>query len=288
MYTNEYSILMRYEIPSTIAEALQIRAGAEWQIIAGGTDVYPSNVGVPPLADVLDISRITDLRGITQTESAWRIGALTTWTELLDAQLPAAFDALKLAASEVGSVQIQNVATIVGNLCNASPAADGVPPLLILDARVELSAVTGSRELPLAEFLRGNRRTAMRPDEIMTAIVIPRDAELTRSHFLKLGSRKYLVISIAMVAAQLRVDNGRIRDPRIAVGACSVVARRLTELERALDGAAVDTDLAAVITSARLSELAPIDDIRSSATYRRGAAATLVRRSVEQCLRPRP
>lgn len=275
---------MQYEIPSTLAEALAIRATDEWQIIAGGTDVYPANVGAPPLSKMLDISRIGDLCGIEQSANAWRIGALTTWTQLLETELPAAFNALKLAAREVGSVQIQNVATIAGNLCNASPAADGVPPLLILDARVELSAATGSRELPLTEFLLGNRHTAMRADEMMTAIVIPRDTDPAPTHFLKLGSRKYLVISIAMAAAQLAVDNGRISDPRIAVGACSAVAQRLSELERALTGLPADTDLGAVITDDRLSGLSPIDDIRAGGDYRRDAAVTLVQRLVQHCL----
>lgn len=276
---------MRYEIPSTIAEALTIRAAGECEVIAGGTDVYPAKVGMSSAADVLDISGIEALDGITRTADVWRIGALTTWTNLLNADLPPAFDALKLAAREVGSVQIQNVATIAGNLCNASPAADGVPPLLALEARVELSATSGLRELGLAEFLHGNRRTAMRSDELMTAILIPRDRDTMQSHFIKLGSREYLVISIAMVAAQLTIENGCIRGPRIAVGACSAVAQRLVKLEHALDGISVDADLAAIVTPNSLTELTPIDDIRASADYRREAAAALVRRAIEHCVR---
>jgi len=288
MYTNDYIrpyyANMRYELPTRLSDALDLRKSGAWQIIAGGTDVYPGNVGAPPLQDVLDISRIDDLRGITETAQSWRIGALTTWTQLLDTTLPTALDALKLAAREVGSVQIQNAATIAGNLCNASPAADGVPPLLILDARVELSTATGSRELPLAEFLLGNRQTALRADELMTAIVIPRDRESAPSRFLKLGSRKYLIISIAMVAAQLRVDGGQIREPRIAVGSCSAVAQRLHELERGLDGLAIDVDLGRELSAERMPELAPISDIRAGADFRLDAAAILVRRAVEQCL----
>ena len=275
---------MPYEMPASLTEALDIRGNVGWQIVAGGTDVYPANVDAPPLAKVLDISRIAELKGIQQTADAWRIGALTTWAQLLKAKLPVAFDALKLAAREVGSVQIQNAATMAGNLCNASPAADGIPPLLILNARVELRSAAETRELALTDFILGNRRTAMRADELMTAIVIPRDAESSPSYFVKLGSRKYLVISIAMVAAQLRVEKACISHARVAVGACSVVAQRVGALERALIGLPVDADIGAVLRNERLAELRPIDDIRASAAYRRDVAKTLVRRSIEHCL----
>ena len=276
---------MQYELPSTLNEALNLRASGDWQIIAGGTDVYPASVGVPVRSNLLDISHVQELGGIYASESMWRIGALATWTQLLQAELPAAFTALKLAARELGSIQIQNVASIAGNLCNASPAADGVPALLILDARVELCSAQGKRELSLADFLLGNRRTALRADEIMTAILIPRENENAPTQFSKLGARKYLVISIAMVAAQIVVDDNRnIAGARIAVGSCSVVARRLQTLERALIGVATKPELGIPIEPDHLPELDPIDDVRGSAVYRLQAATILVRRAIETCV----
>jgi CO/xanthine dehydrogenase FAD-binding subunit len=214
-----------------------------------------------------------------------RIGARTTWSDLARADLPPCFDALKAAAREVGSVQIQNTATIAGNLCNASPAADGVPPLLALDAEVELASTGGVRRLPLKDFLTGYRSTARRPDEIVTAVLVPRILEQGRSVFLKLGARRYLVISIAMVAVVLAGDGeGRVSEARVAVGACSAVAQRLPALEQALIGAKTEPGIGERAGHEHLEPLSPIDDVRATAAYRRDTALTLVRRALEACV----
>jgi CO/xanthine dehydrogenase FAD-binding subunit len=247
-------------------------------VLAGGTDFYPARVGRAIDEDVLDITAIASLRGIRAGAEGWRLGATTTWSELLDAELPPLFDGLKQAAREVGGRQIQNAGTLAGNLCNASPAADGVPPLLALDAEVELAGSARARRLPLASFITGNRRTALEPGELMVAIHIAKPAHEARSAFLKLGARRYLVISIAMAAATLEIDGGRIATARIAVGACSAVAQRLPRLEAALLGAPVDQRLGNLVDIEHLAPLTPIDDMRGSATYRRDAVVTLLRR----------
>ena len=186
-----------------------------------------------------------------------------------------------LAGREVGGAQIQNRGTLVGNICNASPAADGVPALLALDAAVELWNAAGSRILPLGEFLLGNRRTARRADEIVTAILIPKRSPAARSTFRKLGARRYLVISIAMVAVLIDSDAvGRITHARVAVGACSEVAQRLPELEAEIVGHAADAPLDELVIDGMLSGLSPIEDVRGSADYRRQAALVLVRRAL--------
>jgi CO/xanthine dehydrogenase FAD-binding subunit len=271
-----------------LEDALSAAAGS-WRgrggvrIIAGGTDVYPAEAArtawmQPAGWGLLDISAISDLRGVAPTGEGWRIGALATWTDLIEAPLPPAFDALKAAARQVGGMQIQNRGTIGGNLCNASPAADGAPPLLALDAAVELQSERGLRRLPLAQFIKGNRETALARDELLTAVIVPQPHPDERSAFLKLGARSYLVISIASVAANIRLDgDGRIAAARIAVGACSAAPLRLHRLERALAGHAPDD---APATLAPDDGLSPIDDIRASAAYRRAAAETLVRRAV--------
>jgi CO/xanthine dehydrogenase FAD-binding subunit len=198
--------------------------------------------------------------------------------------LPRGFDGLKAAAREVGSVQIQNAATVAGNLCNASPAADGVAALLALDAEVTLSSRNNSRALPLSDFILGNRKTARRPEELLTSIRVPRRVENALSAFLKLGARRYLVISIVMVAANLVVDSaGDIREALICVGSCSAAALRLAELERALIGRPALPGLRQIVKAAYLSKLSPIDDIRASAEYRRDAALTLVGRALDAC-----
>ena len=269
-----------YLRPTTLRDACAALAGRRLTLLAGGTDHY---AGAPrPDGDILDLTAVAALRGIRRERGSWRIGATTTWSEVLDARLPPAFDALKQAAREVGGLQIQNAGTVAGNLCNASPAADGVPPLLALDASVELCSTRGERTMRLRDFLRGARRTALAPDEIVCAIRIPSPAPGTRGRFLKLGARRYLVISIAMVAVVLEVRGPRIAGARIAVGACSAVAQRLEALEDSLVGVAPDGTLGERARPEHLAALQPIDDVRASAEYRREAALALVRRALNE------
>jgi CO/xanthine dehydrogenase FAD-binding subunit len=252
--------------------------------VAGGTDVFPAQVDRAPPATVIDLSRVADLKGIRVAADHVRIAGGVTWSELIAADLPPAFDGLKAAAREIGSVQIQNRGTLAGNLCNASPAADGVPPLLALDAAVELTSSDGNRRLDLAAFILGNRRTALRPGEILSAILVPNAAwSDARSAFLKLGARRYLVISIVMVAATIaRRSDGSVRAARVAVCSASAVARRLTTLEDRLAGTrAATARLSSLIAADDLAALAPIDDVRGSAAYRLEAARELVGRAVD-------
>jgi CO/xanthine dehydrogenase FAD-binding subunit len=272
--------VIRYAKPTTVDEALALLGEGPWRILAGGTDFYPAQGSKPFRENVLDINGLAALRGITEAESHWRIGARTTWTDLVRHPLPAAFDALKQAAREVGSVQIQNVASMAGNLCNASPAADGVPPLLILDAEVELRSAQTSRTLPLEEFILGNRRTQLQAGEMVTAIRVPKNAACGTSAFVKLGARRYLVISIAMTAARLVVEDGIVSNAAIAVGSCSAVARRLSGVEAALRGLPANTSLADAVLTAPMDELSPIGDVRGSAEYRLDAAREIVARAV--------
>ena len=280
-----------YLRPTDLDEALGALAGGgpggqPWVVLAGATDHYPARVGRLPEEDVLDITAVGRLRGIERVDNGWWIGALTTWTDLVEAPLPPLFDGLKAAALAVGGQQIQARATIAGNVCNASPAADGVPNLMALDAVVELSSVSGPRGVSMTEFITGNRRTARAADELVTGIVIqdPLEDAQVRSTFEKLGSRAYLVISIAMVAAVAELDGaGRIARARVAVGACSEVAQRLPLLERELAGrpaleAAEALD--ELVRPEHLEHLQPIDDVRGTAAYRREAALELVRRAL--------
>jgi N-methylhydantoinase B len=272
--------MIAYHRPSTLAEALAIRAAGDVAVIAGGTDIYPAHTarrawGDPTHRPVLDITAIPGLDRIEEDADGWRIGPLVTWSALRRATLPPLFDGLRAAAGEVGGAQVQNRGTIVGNLCTASPAGDGIPNLLALDAAVELAAPAGGRAVPLRDFLTGYRATALRRDEIVTALRVPRLRD-ARSGFAKLGARRYLVISIVMGAAVLAVEDGRITEARVALGACSAVAQRLPALEAALRGVALP-QAAEVPEAAHLAALLPIDDIRASAAYRREAALTLTR-----------
>jgi CO/xanthine dehydrogenase FAD-binding subunit len=263
-----------------LGDALALLAETPVTLAAGCTDLFPATEMQQLPGAVLDLTAIADLRGITATSEGWRIGATTTWSDVIAADLPPAFDMLKQAAGEVGSVQIQNAGTIAGNLCNASPAADGVPPLLALDAIVELASLSGRRHVPLAMFLTGVRRTVLQPGEIVSAIVVPKQAGQGRSGFAKLGARKYLVISIAMVAVRLIADQGKVLEIALSVGSCSAVAMRLTALETRLTGQPI-AGLAAHIDEPSLADvLSPISDMRGDAAYRITAATELLRRTV--------
>ncbi|PZF77796.1 xanthine dehydrogenase family protein subunit M [Aestuariivirga litoralis] len=264
-----------YARPRTIEEATRAMAAEGALAVCGGTDVYPAHVGRPLSRPLVDLSRIEGLRGIGDAGDVFRFGAATTWSDILRAPLPAAFDGLKAAAREVGSVQIQNRGTIAGNLCNASPAADGVPPLLSLDARVELAAQGGRRVLPLSAFITGYRRTALAPGEIVTAVLVPKPSPAARAGFVKLGARRYLVISILMAAAVVEKDaGGRILRAAVAVGAASPVAQRLPELEADLRGLAGTPS--ALVAPRHLLGLSPIDDVRATAAYRLEAALSAI------------
>jgi CO/xanthine dehydrogenase FAD-binding subunit len=271
-----------YVVPADVAAALEMR-GAGYTVLAGGTDLYPQHVGRPMPSRVVDIGGLTELRGIAETAEGFRIGALTRWADVAAAAFPRAFDGVRAAALEVGAAQVQNAGTIGGNLCNASPAADGVPVLLTLDAAVELTSAAGTRSLPLEAFLTGYRKTALGSDELLTAVVVPRLADRARSAFLKLGLRRYLVISVVMVSVVVVLDmDGAIADARVAVGACSPVARRLRSLESELVGRS-PTDVDEAAAAGHLEALDPIDDVRASADYRRAAASVLVRRAIARC-----
>ena len=274
-----------YLRPTSLGAALAALAERPWTMLAGGTDVYPAHVGRPMTDDVLDVTGLPSLRSIAVSGDFVRIPALATWTDVVRADLPAAFDGLKAAARSIGGVQIQNRGTLAGNLCNASPAADGLPNLMALDARVELASAAGRREVPVREFVVGNRRTIRRQDELVAAILVPSPAASARSTFLKLGSRAYLVISIASVAVVVSVPaDARVAAARIVVGACSEVPMRVERAEARLVGEPASASLAEAIEPGDLADLSPIDDMRGTAVYRRDTALTLVRRAVAEVL----
>ncbi len=278
----------------SLALALKQLANNPLPVIAGGTDFYPALQDGAAPAHAIDVTQLSELKGITLIGNEWRIGAAATWTELLQADLPPAFNAIKAAARDVGSVQIQNRATLVGNICEPSPAADGVPTLLALDASVELQHAGGTRRIALQNFITGVRTTQRKPDELVTAIYVPAPLNTERSAFTKLGARSYLVISIAMLAVHISTnEQGHINRCALAVGSCSPIAQRLFDLETALNGLAINTAteqqaVQALIQSYPFNELSPIDDVRGTADYRLTVVRAVLQRTllsvIQQCL----
>ncbi|MDJ0615106.1 MAG: xanthine dehydrogenase family protein subunit M [Rhizobiaceae bacterium] len=273
--------------PEQLEEAYDLLSSGNWKILSGGTDFYPSLGAKQPEFDVLDISRISSLRDIVKDDAGnWHIGALATWSDIINHDLPEAFKSLQLSAREVGSIQIQNRATVVGNICNASPAADGVPPLLTLGAVVKIGSAKNTREVPLEQFILGNRKVGLEPDELVTGLKIPANLANGKSTFLKLGARKYLVISISMIAARLVTGSDNIiTDAAISIGSCSAVAVRLRELEKALIGQNLGDDVAPLLTDEHFNMLTPLNDVRATHVYRMEACREITKRAIESISR---
>ena len=271
-----------YARPATLPEAARLLAAGGWRVLAGGTDLYPG--AAQTLAgQVLDLSGLPELSSI-ELDDGLRMGAAVTWSAIAATRFPPGLHALQQAARQIGGRQVQNAGTIGGNLCNASPAADGVPPLLAAGAEVELVSSQGKRRVRLQDFLLGPRRTALVSGEVLTAILIPKERLHGRSAFVKLGARSHMVISIAMVAARLVVAGGKVVKAAVAVGSCSPVAMRLPLVEAALQGVTVAEAIGRVRAEDVQAALSPIDDVRATAAYRREAAVELVRRAVAEAL----
>ena len=280
-----------YLRPTRLEAALAELARGPHTVVAGGTDIYPACVGTDAPSPLLDVSLLPETRGIDWNgdASALRIGASTTWSDLVRKPLPAFARCLVQAAREVGGIQIQNRGTLGGNLCNASSAADGIPPLLALDATVELASQRGRRLLPVNRFVLGNRATALATDELLTSIVLRPRSPNAVSTFLKLGHRRYLVISIVMVAVALDFDGQeRVSYCGVGVGACSPAACRLPALEAGLLGAPrgdLPVQAARLLNGEALAPLAPIDDVRATGDYRLDAARCLIERAIGELAR---
>ncbi|MBO9476938.1 FAD binding domain-containing protein [Shimia sp. R11_0] len=269
-----------YHRPDKLKDALHLLASAPVTLASGCTDLFAATEAAALEEQILDLTNIAPLKTIENCHGHWRFGAAVSWSSIVGAALPPAFDMLKAAARQVGGVQVQNAGTLGGNICNASPAADGVPPLLALDARVELQSVSGMRYVPLSAFITGPRQTTRRRDEIMTAILVDEGKAQGSSAFLKLGTRKHLVISIASVAVRLQLNGDRVAEAALAVGACSPVACRLDAVEAALSGVRGDAVEQHVTEADVRAALAPISDIRATSDYRLDSVPSLIRNAL--------
>ncbi|MEQ8344046.1 MAG: FAD binding domain-containing protein [Sneathiellaceae bacterium] len=274
-----------YFRPPTLAEALSLLAPARalpgLAVVAGGTDHYAARAGRPPAPAILDITGIPALGAVERSADGWRIGATARWSDIhLHPDLPPVFDALRAAAGSIGSVQIRNAGTVAGNICGAAATADGIPPLLAMDALVELQDLAGSRRCPLASFVAGGQ-AGLRPGELVTAILVPHREPPDPagcSAFGRLAARRHLAPVIANLAVVLHLSGGRVAAAGIAVGGCGAQACRLPALETALQGRRLAAGLAGLAETADLAPLAPVDDALAPAAYRRAAVPVLLRR----------
>jgi aerobic carbon-monoxide dehydrogenase medium subunit len=271
--------------PESLPDALALlqQHNGQARLIAGGTDLLlKMRAGLLSPATVINIKRLPELKGISYDAVAGlRLGALTTLRELIRSQvIQAHYPVLAQAAGLMASEQIRSLATVGGNLCNAAPSADMAPPLMALGATAVLVSLTGERHLPLEQFFTGPGRTVIGPGELLQAVHLP--PPQGRTIYLRQTPRAYMDIAVVGTAVHLEQVDGRCHAVRIVLGAVALVPLRAAGAEAVLTGQPLlpENILAAAQTAA--AECAPIDDIRSSAWYRRRLVALLVRRALEE------
>jgi CO/xanthine dehydrogenase FAD-binding subunit len=276
--------------PKTLAEALAIVAKEPgvWTLIAGGTDLMVHLAsGTMKARRLLNLWGLRELIGFEVTPEHVTLGALTTYTAVRQHPvIQAEFPSLVVAAAETGGLAIQNRGTLGGNVANASPAADSPPALLAYDAAVRLSSAGGERWLPIGEFYLGYKKLAMRPDELISGLRLPRvkTPALWRHWYRKVGPRKAQAISKVVISATVRLESpaagAKIAEARFAIGSVAPTVKRCSGVEAALVGKTPSAALADQVAARVLQDIAPIDDLRSTAAYRRTVAANLARRFV--------
>ena len=264
---------------STLDAALAMLAedpGA-WRPFAGGTDLMVQlAAGTLQHRQYVNVFGLKELRRIDAAPDGVTLGGLTTYSDVLTNQtLRSEFPLLCRAASETGGIANQNRGTIAGNIANASPAADTPPALLVYDAELELASVRGRRVVAYDRFHTGYKKMDLAPDELIVAVRLPRTAGWI-DHYRKVGARRAQAISKVCFAARARMDGGRVADVRLAFGSVAPTVVRATKTESVLRGNSPDPATIDAAVQTLDSELAPIDDIRSTSRYRRRVAANLL------------
>lgn len=267
--------LSAYLAPRTLDEALQAMAHGDATVLCGGTDLAPqTESGLRQYkSKLLNIRRVAGLDGIEAEGDEIRIGAVTTVSEIRRSPVLARIaPVLVEAADHFASEQIRNAASLGGNVCNASPAGDMIPPLLVLGASAELACWQDggvqTRRVPLDRFFVGPGKTARRPEELLTAIVFERPAAGFVGRFRKSGPRPALEISTVSVALGARIADGRLSEVRVAMGSVAPTPLRARHVEAALEGRPLDGATIAAAVACTADDVKPIDDVRASAWYR--------------------
>jgi CO/xanthine dehydrogenase FAD-binding subunit len=275
--------------PRTLEEVIQIAAQAGATILAGGTDLLPrwSKGMVQPPDAVVDLKRVEGLRGVTRGNGEVRIGACTVMSELADnAIIRATTPVLAEAAGRIACPQIRNRATVGGNLCNASPAADTAVPLLLLDAVLELACLgengTTLRDVPIAEFFRGPGATVLLPGEILTQVRFRVPAEGLFTAWDKLGTRPAMEIAVASVGVALALEKDAVSHARVGYGSVAPVPLRGRRAEAELVGHPLSSSVMERCTAAAREEISPITDVRAGEAYRREVVGVMLMRMLER------
>jgi CO/xanthine dehydrogenase FAD-binding subunit len=268
-----------YVRPRDLPEALELRAAhPDWMVLAGGTDLMVNANQRPAPAGILDLWRLRELGGIAPDADAIAIGAGATWSEVeRHPVICERLAPLALAAREIGALQIQARATVGGNVGTSSPVGDSLPVLLALDATLEVASVRGRRRVPYREWCTGYRTTQLAPDELIVSAILPLPGPSTRTVWRKVGTRRAQSISKVMGAAAIELDGDTVVSARVALGAVADRPIRIAAVEDAVRGRRRDAAAEAARAALR-GAIRPIDDVRSTAAYRREVAENLVAR----------
>jgi CO/xanthine dehydrogenase FAD-binding subunit len=276
-------------VPTSVDECLKVltERGPDTRVVAGGTDLLPQmKNGVLKPGWVVDLSGIAELRAISDAPGGGlRIGAAVSARDLeLDSRVQSRFPSLAESASMVGSVQVRNLATLGGNLCNAAPSADMAPPLLALDADAVIAGPKGRRQVPMASFFLGVRKTVLEPGELLLELVVPPQAAGSGDNYLRHTPRRELDIAVVGVASAITLAGGKCSKARIALAAVAPVPLRATEAEKALTGQPVTPDSIERAAGLAADAARPIDDHRGSIQFRRHLVRVLTRRTLTTAL----
>ena len=282
--------MRRFELalPRSVDDCLKTLAkrGADAKVVAGGTDLLPQlKNGLLRPAFVVDLSGVALLRRLGVNRQGLRVGASVTAREIeLDPRIQKDYPALAESGALVGSVQIRNLATVGGNLCNAAPSADMAPPLMALEAEAVIAGPKGKRRVPLADFFQGVRRTVLAPDELLVELVVPAPGARSGGNYLRHTPRRELDIAVVGVASQLTLSNGVCAKARIALAAVAPTPVRATAAEQALEGQPVTPEQIERAAELAVGAAQPISDQRGSAEFRRHLVRVLTRRTLTTAL----
>ncbi len=276
-------------LPDTVDDCLRVLAerGPETKLVAGGTDLLPQlKNGLLKPARVVDLSGVDELRVlIAEDGRRFRVGAAVTARRLeRDPRIRALYPSLAESGALVGSVQVRNLATLGGNVCNAAPSADMAPPLLALDAEAVVVGPQGRRRVPLASFFLGVRRTVLAPNELLIEFIIPQPGPRSGGNYLRHTPRRELDIAVVGVASQVTLADGVCAKARIALAAVAPIPLRATAAEQALEGERLTPERIEQAAALAVEAARPISDQRGSVEFRRHLVRVLTRRTLTTAL----
>ena len=276
----------QYHSPESLEEALSLLAELDnASPVIGGTDLMiamRNGASVP--SHVVDLNEINELNYIEEVEGVIKIGATATHTQVATNPIVARVHALVDSVSRIGSPQIRNRGTITGNICNASPAADSAPPLLVHGAEVEIQSVDGKRVIPIAELFAGPKINSLETWELLTEIRIPVPPAGSASSYKRIGRRKAFTLSIVSASAYIQMDGETCTDAKVAFGSVAATPIRVVEAEKILKGSALDDETVKAASVAVYEAVKPITDVRGTAEYRKDMCPVLMKRAINQSL----